>query len=360
MFTINHPDLRSFNYLVSNYNWRELSYPEDALAAFSGITTALRRTFAGGFLCGLPVMFFDVGLLWHGTQTLDRRVSCKLSVVGDCLPSWSWAGWRGEVYPWSWYQGMDYIKHSSRHNYGSGTGRRIIPILEWQSRECINSMAKPIQPSWHSYRSRFITGDEEVPNGWSRYIYQPTDESERYPESGITPSYFYKHESDPMTEFWYPIPLADNNESSVLNPAASLISCRTLRTWLYVGEAINVFEEPCVTIRDKRGRWAGMLYLPEPLPSPPATTKRGTDRKRQCELVMVSRGYSPIELFADVLEELEQEEFVTALGASDIYEYYNVLWIEWQDGIAYRKAIGRIEKDIWEREATEWIDLILG
>jgi hypothetical protein len=26
------------------------------------------------------------------------------------------------------------------------------------------------------------------------------------------------------------------------------------------------------------------------------------------------------------------------------YEFYNVLWIEWEDGIAYRKGIGHVEK----------------
>jgi hypothetical protein len=43
--------------------------------------------------------------------------------------------------------------------------------------------------------------------------------------------------------------------------------------------------------------------------------------------------------------------------ASDIYKYYSVLWIEWQDGIAYRKPVGRIEEKTWEREATEWIEI---
>ncbi|KAF2867034.1 hypothetical protein BDV95DRAFT_598542 [Massariosphaeria phaeospora] len=42
------------------------------------------------------------------------------------------------------------------------------------------------------------------------------------------------------------------------------------------------------------------------------------------------------------------------------YSCYNVLWIEWEDGIAYRKALGRVFADEWDRFATETIDVRLG
>jgi hypothetical protein len=45
---------------------------------------------------------------------------------------------------------------------------------------------------------------------------------------------------------------------------------------------------------------------------------------------------------------------------SERYEYYNVLWIEWDDGVAYRKAVGRVEKRVWESLSLESIDLVLG
>ena len=41
------------------------------------------------------------------------------------------------------------------------------------------------------------------------------------------------------------------------------------------------------------------------------------------------------------------------------YYFYNVLWVEWQDGIAFRKGIGHVEREAWE-QSTEWIDLVLG
>ncbi|PMD14869.1 hypothetical protein NA56DRAFT_754519 [Hyaloscypha hepaticicola] len=39
---------------------------------------------------------------------------------------------------------------------------------------------------------------------------------------------------------------------------------------------------------------------------------------------------------------------------------YHVLWIEWEDGIAYRRGLGRVLKEAWDRMATDEIDLVLG
>ncbi|KAK8079382.1 heterokaryon incompatibility protein (HET) domain-containing protein [Apiospora hydei] len=45
---------------------------------------------------------------------------------------------------------------------------------------------------------------------------------------------------------------------------------------------------------------------------------------------------------------------------TEVYEFYFVLWVEWQDGIAYRKALGRVEKQAWLRVAQERISVTLG
>ena len=44
----------------------------------------------------------------------------------------------------------------------------------------------------------------------------------------------------------------------------------------------------------------------------------------------------------------------------DPHKFYNVLWIEWVDGIAYRKGLGRVEKSGWESADTEEIEVVLG
>ncbi|OQO05490.1 hypothetical protein B0A48_09259 [Cryoendolithus antarcticus] len=52
---------------------------------------------------------------------------------------------------------------------------------------------------------------------------------------------------------------------------------------------------------------------------------------------------------------LDQEYF-----PGSIYEYYNVMWVEWENGIAYRKGLARIAKDVFERECLGWMDVALG
>ena len=59
-----YPDLDGFFDLVRSYNIRQLSFPEEALPAFTGILSALSRRFLDGFYGGIPVMYFDIALLW--------------------------------------------------------------------------------------------------------------------------------------------------------------------------------------------------------------------------------------------------------------------------------------------------------
>ncbi|KAK8091599.1 hypothetical protein PG997_001960 [Apiospora hydei] len=42
------------------------------------------------------------------------------------------------------------------------------------------------------------------------------------------------------------------------------------------------------------------------------------------------------------------------------YEFYNVLWVETIDGIKYRKAAGRVPKDVWEENCGQPEKIVLG
>ena len=106
------PDLHAYSELVSKYSGKGLTYPEDVLSAFSGFTNALASTFKGGFLFGIPEIFFDVGLLWKGNGALERRTASHIQ--GDTeFPSWSWMGWKGSINGLSWNTGLHYIKKAT-------------------------------------------------------------------------------------------------------------------------------------------------------------------------------------------------------------------------------------------------------
>jgi hypothetical protein len=84
------PDLEEYARLVKNYSERNLMYVEDVHPAFTGITTTLSRTFQGGFLHGLPEVFFDVALLWQPKSLVYASKFSKFRPQATGLPSWSW------------------------------------------------------------------------------------------------------------------------------------------------------------------------------------------------------------------------------------------------------------------------------
>jgi hypothetical protein len=88
------PNLSGYTEYVRSYNFRKFSFQEDAMAAFSGIINVASSSFNGGFICGLPVLFFDVALCWQlaGDPTTRRYPSKKSNSDQTRLPSWSWVG----------------------------------------------------------------------------------------------------------------------------------------------------------------------------------------------------------------------------------------------------------------------------
>lgn len=92
------PDVQQYIGMVRECNNRQLTLATDGLYAISGLINVWGRSFYGGFICGLPQMFFDDALLWQPCQPLRRREG-----TGEItLPSWTWAGWEGEIKSKRW------------------------------------------------------------------------------------------------------------------------------------------------------------------------------------------------------------------------------------------------------------------
>ncbi|KAK4449022.1 heterokaryon incompatibility protein-domain-containing protein [Podospora aff. communis PSN243] len=93
--------LGAFFNLVNSYNHRQLTFSEDALRAFSGVSSATTKiAYPAGFLWGLPFGAFCQALLWMAEEPLQRR---KPSTPGgEVMPSWSWVGWQGRIKEDTW------------------------------------------------------------------------------------------------------------------------------------------------------------------------------------------------------------------------------------------------------------------
>lgn len=86
--------------LVECYSAKHMSYDADALNAFQAILGQLSDGgFERGFFWGLPVEMLPQALLWQHRSDAKRRLE---------FPSWSWAGWRGEL-----FSAGDYLDYGS-------------------------------------------------------------------------------------------------------------------------------------------------------------------------------------------------------------------------------------------------------
>jgi hypothetical protein len=351
LFNKTWPDLLGYQGLVIDFNERVLTYPEDVVDAFSGVTTPLSAIFLGGFLYGIPAMFFDVALLWMASGTLERRIPRRKTGSEADLPSWSWMGWQGSIDRWSWCPGADYMK---RHPI---TSVRTVPLVHWYAHHKDRRTERQVISTWCKYRDyihhTYSHKGAELPVGWERYsddseFSHPENDRDRFPDYNV-PQYFYKHNSDDSAEFWYPIPTREAAEEQIALDNFPLISCRTTRCWLDAAENNLPYDSGLwLFLRDRAGILAGVLNVHD-LNFPSGT----------CELISISMGYA---CGGRMYDQCLVERYTTLIPKSheERYEFYNVLWIEWEDGIAFRKGVGRVEKSMWEAQPLEWIDVTLG
>ncbi|KAF2115440.1 hypothetical protein BDV96DRAFT_646437 [Lophiotrema nucula] len=90
---------------VEEYNHRLLTYPDDALQAFSATLSAASRSIPDGVFLGVPEALLNVCLLWEPnsrpSSSLTRRRDGNMKLLHQ-FPSWSWIGWIGKVRLKSW------------------------------------------------------------------------------------------------------------------------------------------------------------------------------------------------------------------------------------------------------------------
>ncbi|KAH7068234.1 heterokaryon incompatibility protein-domain-containing protein [Paraphoma chrysanthemicola] len=360
MFYSPFPDLLGLLELIIAYNQKDLTYNEDIFKAFEAPMLALQYNFQGGFLCGLPVMFLDAALLWQAgrNESLVRRRPKDADLDPDSLPSWSWVGWKGKLDSNSWVKAMDYIEFSPRLQGNCFQTERVIPLVEWRSHEYKDGPGTSLHSTWYEFRDAYLNHETETPPGWTRN--ERTDsvlfQWHATPEEDEIPKWHYTHEADEDWEFWYPIPLNNADGPSLQYSTARFLSCQTQRTWLHLGGYIQteyMYEKDptLVSLLDGDGMWAGALKLHDEQLF--ATFSVGPP----IELVAISKGYA---YNSSKNEEIHEWDLEERPHSTEKYEFFNVLWVEWNNGIAYRKALGRVNAEVWLAQDLENISLVLG
>ena len=340
------PNLKQYMDIVHSYSLRKLSFPEDIHAAFSGITSTLTQSFSGGFIYGLPEMFFDVVLLWQPLHYSTRRDLQHPGHAGNKFPSWSWMGWTGEVDPRSWESGYDYMRTVDGIGIAYPTFKTTSTI-RWFSCDETGENRRLIETTYKNLSHCKETPNASLPAGWLQW-------SDQSPPRNRQPDLIFTHEAigfSAGTLFNYPIPIAPPSITPDSGQRHSFLQCNTRRAYLnsklfvverVIGGILSTLQQ--ILLRDDEDKVIGMLRLNVPN-----------------QLLYSYKGeHELIELSAGEMSENEGGPFTRSTYFGLHYTFYNVMAITWKDGIAYREAVGRVLKESWDKCATERIDVILG
>ena len=322
------PIWNSYRRAVAEYTKRTLSYDSDVVNAFQGIASLLQPAFKGEFLFGLPETELDVALLWQLTSLIRRRVDPETRA--PLFPSWSWAGWIGEVtHLWTRHQIDD------------------ISRVEWQ---CTDSESGNI---------RFCTSDElraarDGDRGDWEYV----------PNSRGTP-YYYQHNNP---DIWCLHPVAPKDKRSKytpIQPDSHRLIFRAYAAFFRIASTsctspsddLGETDRTLCPFRifDQDGFAAGRMYVPARL--------IGTLRGEHQELVCLSRRRydqmddgpapkSPEDDFNNIPDRVTLYPYERSIGAIEAefdhrrynrcksWPLYNVMMIDWDKGVASRVALG--------------------
>ncbi|EUC45494.1 hypothetical protein COCMIDRAFT_95381 [Bipolaris oryzae ATCC 44560] len=474
------PDFSFYVDLICPYNGREFSYPQDALLGFSGVLSALSRSFPGKFISGIPSIFLDHVLLWQPFEIAQRRVDrgspSSTSKGVSSLPSWAWCGWQCFIDPTSLCSGLAYMNDDKmRKRAGSWQTQNLI---EWYaSNDLAQSELMSELPTFNEY-AKLSSSPDTLPNEWQSH------------EEPSTEAQSFSHATDRKLLFRHPIPLSLDasrqpelcttsyltfKTNSALFLPATILRARNYTSAVSWGEAkVSVFEDrmfalgprekkapPVIVLQQPNGMFAGLLRhmnldsmnpnLPVELIAISTGSANATDlestyewhvfayrdlyyfhgnncnitefasplltmRQRRALLFDTSMAFSEesakdnensalipelsaiedeidnqvrvemeknerklLELNATqqhrmnyeqrvwfhfqkkVLEERRQRKGVAeeSVGGA-VCQFYNVLWIQRKEGVAYRVACGWVPKHVWEAHSKGPVKVVLG
>ena len=330
------PDLNRWANLVEEYNKRKLTFDRDVIDAFAAVSSVFNSRFSGGLLWGIPEMFFDHCLVWSPIQVLRRRAHNHASSKIP-FPSWSWVAWEGDIALVAAPLVLD------DHPRIDDRSIKIQPLFQWyKSREPASTLfpVENIYPSLQLGHGK--SRPEQIPTGWNQKQYSDD-------------TFYYIHETVPTVRFRYPIPLANEKADLLLNENGRYLHFKSQRARFFLDRELEDMRDNWTTflacLVDDEGNWAGTIRL----------NTSQSDRLSpglSYELIALSLAKAVNNGHYDGI--LDEWDIPERPRDSEFYEFYYVMWIEWERGIAYRKAIGTVYQPMWERQIREDIDVILG
>ncbi|KAK1750878.1 heterokaryon incompatibility protein-domain-containing protein [Echria macrotheca] len=348
------PDLNAYTILTGDYARRYLTVPEDVEKAFESILQVFGRSLRRGLTHGHPDHFFDGSLLWQPRNAVQRRLGSNGKPL-PTIPSWSHLAWHGQINFQTW---------TELHDFTYWTGVETSPYKK------PHQALSPTTTFWKKRVSETALSRIE-----SRYyadaayslLHQGAVEGSGIPKSteGLDDSYAFRH--------FIEIPESPIYHDRInWDPVIQFIS---ERVYLTVGPRISV-EDNLVDCLDASllspyGQLVGTICINANMLQPGHISTNTS-----CELISLSKAsvtrdfqwgkYAWPEWHAahqhcDACETKRYCQADELWRVGDTYHYVNVMWIHWrEDGVAERKAVGRVIQSYWDSMEKETLEVRLG
>lgn len=341
--------------IVSDYTKRSLSYENDVLNAFHGVSEILKTEIFGNrrSLACIPLCILDVGLLWNRCENL----ACPCGTSGlrprqgsahgmKAFPSWSWAGWVG---------------HIEYDDLFENLPERIVSRVDWlDAKDGVTSLP------------RETTG--KPPQSWQLWC-----NWERQSETDSI-HYYVRKKGDPRKWFCYPMdfesqPLGDpvNPETGALQFVAD-VACLTVskkRHSLQSKRGSNYVISPKdpLVIVDNDGIQVGIVFEDEIILDGSLPNTYNFIKLSQTIISSTRLKYDPAwdQDSGQILERLGEPAIHAGAKVAnedkifDCNHYdwkvswclYNVIMVEWREQRAYRIGFGKIHIHAFDNATPE-------
>ncbi|TDZ24387.1 Nipped-B-like protein B [Colletotrichum orbiculare MAFF 240422] len=384
------PDMDEFARIAMDYSARRVTLMSDTMRALRGITTVLDKSYAGGFVFGMPVCFLDIAMLWQPRAMVRRRMMIQPVTGLNPLPSWSWLGWHYDGVPADmtlWRAACDYVQDApvsggrrGDRRYKSPYAFRLRPLVNYELTDRATYTRLPSEGLM--YRDRRQRRTQPLPAGWSR-------------NSGGG----FRYAGDPEVLFRYPVPVGEMSDPTAaatvadFPPGATLLSFSTTVAFLEVdfalarngapadaknsaaAAAVSAAGGPAVAaggpgaglvapgrgygvplamgnIWSRTGKWCGVVTAHDSWLGLQGANHTGEEKLEFIAISTASeRGGShvfDIDAFRDNMDE------------DEIVDFVNVLWVERVGGVCYRRGLGHVVQRVWDAVARDRVEILLG
>lgn len=347
----NKLNLHVYEEIFFEFTSRNLSYEEDILNAFQGVSNVLSRDFFNlcPFVFGMPLCILDAALLWYPTGPLRRRRKAGSNL--SYFPSWSWAGWVGH-FELDWYGNVS-EKTTSQVEWLGADGSDT-PLEDELTGKPGSSW-----PYWGLW-------ERHIGDGQFIYYTRSHGDSERW---------FCHPTPDPVDGQLTPV----DDQTGQLHLRARIaklaVTAKHSGRWCQSPKCDDEVHERCeLSIFDSDGIRAGVVTLDgnafqrfvpgshDFICLSQATLSHADSDPAWDEVTETYAG-KPGGPPISPRPPLDREDEPFDQGRYDpniCWCFYNVLMIEWQDGVAYRVGIGQVHIHAFDRASPQSQRILLG